>query len=103
MISNWREAELLRELVQNIPFQPGEDSKGRNERVGKYIGVSGKTLYNYMRDEAPGRVGLNQFLRLLNLISPIQRYETMEIVCNSIGLSLRKEIDPAETPAREKS
>jgi len=95
VISKWREAQTVRMLVQSIHLEVGEDQHSRDERVGKYLGLSGKTIYNYQQENGDGgRIGLNAFLRLVDLVQrtrPDLAREALEIVCKAVGMRLREE------------
>jgi len=94
MISKWREAQIVRQLVAAVPPVADEDAHRKEERVGKYVGVCGKTIYNYQNADEGSRIGLNAFLRLVHLVGqskPAEARQAMETLRKVVDVPLREE------------
>lgn len=90
MISRWRESQIVRSAVEAVPFGRGETSDQRVERVAQYIGASRSGLYNMMSEEKDARIGLNQMLRLLDLVDEQTRRRLWADCSTPIGLRVEQ-------------
>ena len=86
MLSNWRESQIVHDLIEAIPLARGEDRDARICRVAQYMGMSRSGLYNILSEDKTARVPLNALLRLCDMAPERARIEAWRRVSTAIGM-----------------
>jgi len=100
MITNYDSSGWVTDLVDAMPRQPGEDEARKVERIGKHIGVRGRTIYRWMNPHDERQVPITKLSELIEMVLKYGRAEMARKLCHEVIVTCQAMAKKAEGSGR---